>query len=207
MLKRFRPACCITLLFFGFTLHAEETIDPQQFPLYQAPINVQTQHEFDYINSALWTAFRYYQEQQADSYTARLKLSCQQSGMAYRYQDFITANQKFASAEDRASIVLGYLVRAFAVGHSVMDHLADPFVMRMMELDRKVANEADKMRGFLRFREVHSGAESVLLAEIEPKCNLVPLMMDHFSDRFPNENFIMYDCNRKIAAVHEAYHA
>ena len=70
---------------------------------------------------------------------------------------------------------MGYLVRAFAVGHSVMDHLADPYVMRMMELDRKVANEED--------------------------------MMDHFSDRFPNENFIMYDCNRKIAAVHEAYHA
>ena len=97
-------------MFFGFTLHAEETIDPQQFPLYQAPINVQTQHEFDYINSALWTAFRYYQEQQADSYTARLKLSCQQSGMAYRYQDFITANQKFASAEDQDFLVTKNLI-------------------------------------------------------------------------------------------------
>lgn len=110
MLKRFRPACCITLLFFSCTVHAEETIDPQQFPLYQAPIKVQTQHEFDYINSALWTAFRYYQEQQADSYTARLKLSCQQSGMAYRYQDFITTNQKFASAEDQDFLVTKNLI-------------------------------------------------------------------------------------------------
>lgn len=110
MLKIFQPACSITLLFFSFTLYAEEIIDHHQFPLYQAPINVQTQHEFDYINNALWTALRYYQEQQADSYTARLKLSCQQSGMAYRYQDFIAANPKFSSAEDQDFLVTKNLI-------------------------------------------------------------------------------------------------
>ena len=31
-------------------------------------------------------------------------------------------------------------------------------------------------------------------------------MMDHFSDRFPDENFILYDENRNLAAVHEAGH-
>ena len=36
--------------------------------------------------------------------------------------------------------------------------------------------------------------------------NMVPLMMDHFSDRFPDENFILYDENRNLAAVHEAGH-
>ena len=44
-------------------------------------------------------------------------------------------------------------------------------------------------------------------AQMEPKCNLVPLMMEHFSDRYPNEHFIIYDPIRKLAAVHEAYHA
>ena len=152
------------------------------------------------------TLFAEEQEVVVDAEKVEKTVRTIQSRLGFRdYQTIVSALCHFA--EDRASIVLGYLVQAFAVGHSVMDQLADPFAMRMMELDRKVANEADKMRGFLRFQEVHSGAESVLLAEIEPKCNLVPLMMDHFSDRFPNENFIMYDCNRKIAAVHEAYHA
>ena len=45
----------------------------------------------------------------------------------------------------------------------------------------------------------------MLLAQVEPKCNLVPLMMEHFTDRFPNENFIIYDNNRRLAAVHEKY--
>ena len=103
--------------------------------------------------------------------------------------------------EDRASVVLGYLVRAFGSGHSIEGHLSDPYVMRVMELARKVNNEIDKFNGFLRFEE----RGEVLLAQVEPKCNLVPLMMDHFEDRFPNENFIIYDNNRRLAAVHEKF--
>lgn len=104
--------------------------------------------------------------------------------------------------EDRGSAVLGYLVRAFAKGCDISDHLADSYVMRVLELSRKVENERQKMYGFLRFRD----AGNVLLAQIAPKCNLVPLMMEHFSDRFPNENFIIYDENRRLAAVHESCH-
>lgn len=109
-------------------------------------------------------------------------------------------------AEDRATAVLGYLVRAFAKGRSVSEHLADPYVMRVMELSRKVGNECDKFYGFLRFRVV-TGEGEILWAEIEPKCNLVPLMMEHFTDRFPGENFVIYDVKRNLAAVHEAYHS
>lgn len=110
--------------------------------------------------------------------------------------------------EERASIVLGYLVRAFGSGHSIAGHLSDPYVMRIMELARKVNNELDRFYGFLRFEEVGGsaeGKEGVLLAQVEPKCNLVPLMMEHFADRFPNENFVIYDNNRKLAAIHRKY--
>lgn len=105
--------------------------------------------------------------------------------------------------EDRASVVLGYLVRAFSQGGNILDHLSDSYVMRVMELSRKVENERQKFYGFLRFQDMGT----VLLARIEPKCNLVPLMMEHFTNRFPNENFIIYDEKRKLAAVHEAYHS
>lgn len=32
-------------------------------------------------------------------------------------------------------------------------------------------------------------------------------MTEHFADRFPGEHFIIYDPTRRLAAVHEAYHA
>lgn len=104
--------------------------------------------------------------------------------------------------EERASVVLGYLVRSFASGHNISDHLADPYVLRVMELSRKVRNEREKFYGFVRFQDTGN----VLVAKLAPKCNLVPLMMDHFSDRLANENFILYDENRKLAAVHERGH-
>ena len=106
-------------------------------------------------------------------------------------------------ADDRATAVLGYLVRAFAQGRGISDQLADPFALRVMELSRKVNNELDKLLGFVRFQDLGS----ILVAQLAPRCNMVPLMMDHFSDRFPEENFILYDKNRSLAAVHEAGHS
>ena len=123
--------------------------------------------------------------------------------------------------ENRATVVLGYLVRAFAKGESLTGHLSDPYVLRVMELTRKVGNEKEKFCGFLRFRVVPLGEDlpglreyfssgeekrEVLFARVEPKCNLIPLLLDHFTDRYPGEHFIIYDPKRKLAVVHEAYH-
>ena len=118
--------------------------------------------------------------------------------------------------EERASTVLGYLVRAFAKGSRISEHMADPYVMGVLELSRKVENERQRFYGFLRFRVIQGEnalirmdgepqEREVLFAQIEPKCNLVPIMMEHFESRYPNENFIIYDEKRKLAAVHRAY--
>ena len=103
--------------------------------------------------------------------------------------------------EERGSVVLGYLVRAFATGSRIREYLADPYVMRVMELSRKVGNECQKLYGFLRFRQTGE----VLYAEAEPKCDALPVMMEHFSDRYPNEHFIIYDKKREYALVHPRY--
>lgn len=103
--------------------------------------------------------------------------------------------------EDRATIVLGYLVRGFQTGQRIREHLADEYVMRVMELSRKVSNEEQRMKGFLRFRDVGQ----FLFAEVEPKCNLIPIFIEHFEDRYPNENFVIYDHKRKLSAVHPAF--
>lgn len=103
--------------------------------------------------------------------------------------------------QDRASVVLGYLVRAFSKGNQVWECLTDPYVMRMMEMNRKVNNECEKFMGFTRFRQLGS----FLYAEIEPKCDAIQVMREHFEDRYPGENFVIYDVRRKYALVHRAH--
>ena len=46
-----------------------------------------------------------------------------------------------------------------------------------------------------------------LYAQTEPKVNALPLMISHFEDRYPNEHFVIYDERRRLAAIHQAYHA
>ena len=82
-----------------------------------------------------------------------------------------------------------------------MGYLSDPYVHRVFELARNVANEAHYHVEFLRFCELKGG---VLLARIGPKNNIVTFITPHFADRLPLENFVIQDENRNIFAVHPA---
>ena len=76
-----------------------------------------------------------------------------------------------------------------------------PYVHRLFTLSRATANEAHHLLGFLRFSELENG---VLFSTIHPKNNALPILAEHFTDRLPQENFMIYDENRQLAAVHAA---
>lgn len=82
----------------------------------------------------------------------------------------------------------------------LMENLKDRNVCRVFELSRAVMNESHHLLGFVRFRELYNG---VLCSIIEPKNNVTALIAPHFADRLPNENWMIYDKSRKVAAVHE----
>ena len=82
---------------------------------------------------------------------------------------------------------------------SVLGHLSDDNVRRVMELNRGVGNELCHLRGFLRFEELENG---ILSAVIKPRDNILPMLAPHFADRLPQENFIIYDEGRALYAIH-----
>lgn len=102
-------------------------------------------------------------------------------------------------AEDRADAVFNFLKVAYPAGAKVVKMLGNPAVMRVMELSRKAVNEAHLFKGFVRFTELKG---NVLYSRIEPKCDVIPLIIYHFQERFPEENWIIYDVRRMKAAVH-----
>ena len=102
---------------------------------------------------------------------------------------------------EKADIVLNFLKIGYQQGRRVLKMLGNPDVLALMELDRKVANETHNFKGFLRFTELKGG---MLFGKIEPRCDVVPLLEKHFSERFPKENWIIYDEKRKKALVHPA---
>ena len=83
----------------------------------------------------------------------------------------------------------------------VINYLGNPYIHRVFTLSRATHNEAHHLMGFLRFSELENG---VLFSTIHPKNHALPLLAEHFADRFPQENFILYDENRRLAAIHRA---
>lgn len=64
---------------------------------------------------------------------------------------------------------------------------------------RSVLSENHSYKGLLRFKEVEGG---VMLAEFEPKNDILTLLVPHFVKRFPTINFVIADIKRGTAAMH-----
>ena len=84
-------------------------------------------------------------------------------------------------------------------GRETPRYLSRPEIMKMMELGRKAGNIAMRYMEILRFEELENG---VLLGKVDPEADVLTLMAPHFADRFPMENWMIYDRRRKKAVVH-----
>lgn len=83
----------------------------------------------------------------------------------------------------------------------VLLYLGIPHIFRVFSLSRATHMEAHHLMGLLRFSELKNG---VLFSTIHPKNHALPILAEHFTDRFPQENFMIYDATRKLAAIHKA---
>lgn len=85
-------------------------------------------------------------------------------------------------------------------GH-LLDHQTNPHVLKTFQLAKKAGREYTRLQQFLRFQELDRG---ILYAENDPKCHVLPYVMVHFSDRFPQEDFAIRDIGRGLLGVHPA---
>ena len=83
----------------------------------------------------------------------------------------------------------------------IMEHLSDPNAAKVFELSRRVSNEAHTYKEFIRFRELENG---VLFSEISPKSQVLTCIAGHFADRFPLENWVIWDKTHHAFLVHKA---
>lgn len=102
--------------------------------------------------------------------------------------------------EDRGEAIYRFLIKAFRIGRNILNQLADPDVMRVFELERRVSRENHHYRGFLRFGQ----GNNTLISRISPDNNILDLVTHHFADRLLNDNFIIIDTSRNVCSLHKA---
>lgn len=86
-------------------------------------------------------------------------------------------------------LILQFLRLGYRHGAAVTGMLADDTVNALHTAARQVSREAHKLKGFVRF----SVYGSVMAAVIEPVHEVLPLLMEHFCDRYRNEAFLIHD--------------
>jgi probable DNA metabolism protein len=97
--------------------------------------------------------------------------------------------------------ILLFLRMGYRYGPSVINMLADDVVNALFKAVKHLDNESHLLKGFLRF----SIFSNVLVAEIEPKNYVLPLLTQHFCERYPEERFLIYDKTHAMALVYQPY--
>jgi len=107
----------------------------------------------------------------------------------------------YSCEDNRELVILNFLRLGYKIGPKVTSMLADDTVCAITDIARSVSREGHFYKEFLRFSD-YNGA---LVAIIEPKNFVLPLVMYHYCDRFPSEQFLIYDETNKHALVYQNF--
>ena len=75
----------------------------------------------------------------------------------------------------------------------IEQNASDPDVLAVRNTCRRVLHEQLRMKQFIRFQKAKDGT---YLAVVSPDHNVVPLIIDHFLDRFNDQPWLIYDAKR-----------
>ena len=85
-----------------------------------------------------------------------------------------------------------YICKVFRQG-DISKNFADPDVLAVTNIARRVLHEQLRMKQFIRFQKAKDGT---YLAVVSPDHNVLPIVIDHFQDRFNDQPWLIYDARR-----------
>ena len=101
--------------------------------------------------------------------------------------------------EDKERYILLFLRLGYQHGRAVNSMLADEVVNTLFKAVKHLTNESNRFIEFVRFSIING----VLVAQIEPKNFVLPMIAPHFCQRLPNERFFIHDQTHGMALVYE----
>ena len=94
---------------------------------------------------------------------------------------------------EAAMLLFRYMRKVTDAPASIEQNFADPDVLGVYQLSKKVADERMRVLQFMRFQKT---ADQVYFGIMEPLYNVYPLTIHHFRDRFADQPWIIYDARR-----------
>lgn len=89
--------------------------------------------------------------------------------------------------------LLRFVQLAFASPVPIEGNFGDPDVLTVRKAARKVMKEAMRMLEFIRFQRT---LDDIYFAPISPDYDVLPLILRHFTSRFADQQWVIYDLKR-----------
>lgn len=104
-----------------------------------------------------------------------------------------------SSLPEKELALLKFLLAGYQYGPGVLRMLGHADVAPVIKAEQNLRGECHLLLGFVRF----SDYDGVLAATITPKNFVLPFIAPHFTARFSQENFMIYDKTHKAALVYQ----
>ncbi|MDF2674977.1 MAG: hypothetical protein K0R09_3245, partial [Clostridiales bacterium] len=101
--------------------------------------------------------------------------------------------------EASGKIIFEYLKLGWKIGSKVDMYLSEDIVLNLHKISKKVGSERHRMLGLIRFSQCRDG---IYYSQIEPDHNILQLLAPHFANRMADQNWIIHDIKRNIAAIY-----
>ena len=90
--------------------------------------------------------------------------------------------------------IFRYIRQALLSEKSIETNFADPDVLELSKIYRKVTREEERIRQFVRFQKT---ADGLFFAVMDPAYNVLPLTARHFKIRYADQQWVIYDVKRE----------
>lgn len=83
---------------------------------------------------------------------------------------------------------------------NILENYADADMMKISKIYKSVDRESHRMTAFVRFEKMQDG---IFFSKIDPDFNVLPLIRKHFSDRYQDQKWMIYDLRRNYGIFYD----
>jgi probable DNA metabolism protein len=98
------------------------------------------------------------------------------------------------------TVLLHYMQYAFGSTASIETDYGNTAVLTLHQTAKKVHREAHRMEAFVRFQQT---ADGLYYAIIEPDYDVLPLILNHFKNRYADQRWMIWDSRRKYGLYYD----
>lgn len=85
-------------------------------------------------------------------------------------------------------------------GDNILQNFANDDILQISKICKSVSRERHRMTAFVRFEKMQ---DEIYFAKIDPDYNVLPLIRNHFKDRYADQQWMIYDLRRNYGLFYD----